>query len=84
MQKQKVMISNEEGLHARPAADFCSQASRFKSDIMLIKDGEAFDGKSILLVLAMEACKGDEVEITAEGEDEEEALEALVQLIEQE
>ncbi len=77
-------IKNEEGLHARPASDFCKTASRFKSSIAVIKDGEEFEAKSILMVLCIGAVKGDVIEIRAEGEDEKEAVDALVATLDME
>ena len=77
-------IKNEEGLHARPASDFCKTAGRFKSDIAVIKDGEEYEGKSILMILCIGAVKGDVIEIRASGEDEKEAVDALVQTLDSE
>lgn len=77
-------IKNEEGLHARPASDFCKTASRFKSNIAVIKDGEEFEAKSILMVLCVGAVKGDVIEIRAEGEDEREAVDALIETLDME
>ena len=74
-------IKNEEGLHARPASDFCKTANKFKSNISVIKDGEAFEAKSILMVLCVGAVKGDIIEIRADGEDEKEAVNALVETL---
>ncbi len=81
MLRVKYTIKNEEGLHARPAADFCNTAMRFKSTIRVIKDGEEFEAKSILMVLCVGAVQGDEIEITADGEDEKEAIDALVETL---
>lgn len=77
-------IKNEEGLHARPASDFCKTAGRFKSQISVIKDGEEYDAKSILLVLCIGAEKGDTIEIRADGEDEQEAVNALIETLDME
>ncbi len=74
-------IRNEEGLHARPASDFCKTASSFKSKISVIKDGEQFEAKSILTVLCIGAVKGDTIEFCAEGPDEEEAIKALTDVL---
>ena len=74
-------IKNEEGLHARPASDFCKTAGKFKSHISVIKDGEEYDAKSILLVLCIGAEKGDTIEIKAEGEDERAAVDALIKTL---
>ena len=70
-------IKNEEGLHARPASDFCKTANTFKSKIRVIKDGEEFEAKS-------GAAQGDTIEIRAEGEDEQEAIDALVKTLDSE
>ncbi len=84
MVQVKYTIKNEEGLHARPASDFCKTASSFKSSITVIKDGEEFEAKSILMVLCIGAVKGDEIELRAEGEDEEEAVKALIETLDRE
>ena len=70
-------IKNEEGLHARPASDFCKTAGKFSSDIRIIKDGNEYEAKSILHVLCVGAAKGDTIEIKAEGDDEQAAVDAL-------
>ena len=74
-------IKNEEGLHARPAADFCKAASKFKSKISIIKDGTEYEAKSILMVLCVGAENGDVIELRAEGEDEQEAIDTLVKTL---
>ena len=81
MLRVKYTIKNEEGLHARPAADFCNTAMRFKSTIRIIKDDEEFEAKSMLMVLCVGAVQGDEIEITADGEDEKEAIDALIETL---
>lgn len=78
MVKARYTIKNEEGLHARPASDFCRTASGFKSKISISKGGEDFEAKSILMVMSAGAVKGDTIEITAEGDDEKEAIDALI------
>ena len=77
-------IKNEEGLHARPASDLCKTAGRFKSEIMLFKDGEEYDAKSMLMVLCMGAAQGETIEIRASGSDEQEALDAVVETLDME
>lgn len=74
-------IKNEEGLHARPASDFCKTASKFKSKIVLIKDGNEYEAKSILMVLCAGAENGDVIELRAEGEDEQEAIDELIKTL---
>ena len=81
MVRVKYTIKNEEGLHARPASDFCKTASKFKSTIRVIKDGEEFEAKSMLMVLCVGAVQGDEIELTADGEDEQEAIDALIEAL---
>ena len=77
-------IRNEEGLHARPATDFCEKAMSFHSKITVQKKGDedSFEAKSILSVLCLGAVKGDAVVITADGDDEDAALNALVGVLE--
>ena len=84
MIKIKHTITNEDGLHARPASDFCKEANNYVSDIKIIKDGKSFEGKSILMVLCVGAVKGDVIEIVADGVDEKEAIEGLKIVLETE
>ena len=84
MLKISYTIKNEEGLHARPASDLCKEAAKYKSSILLSKDGEDYDAKSILMVLCMGAVKGDTIEIKADGPDEKQALDALVKTLDAE
>jgi phosphotransferase system HPr (HPr) family protein len=81
--KQEVLINNETGLHARPAAIFVEQANKFKSSIYLQKQGSPLrvNGKSIVFLLSLGVVKGDNITITADGEDEIEALNSIVQLV---
>jgi phosphocarrier protein HPr len=79
---QRVVIANREGLHARPADMFARTAAQFDSKIEVVKGGQRVDGKSILGVLTLVAEHGTELSIEATGHDAQEALKALVQLIE--
>ena len=74
-------IVNPLGLHARPAAEFVKTASRFRSEISVKKDEEFVNGKSILGVMTIAAEFGSELTIRAEGDDAEEAVTALVALV---
>ncbi|MCY1713368.1 HPr family phosphocarrier protein [Caproiciproducens galactitolivorans] len=76
-------IQNKTGLHARPASDFVKCASKFNSKITIknVDDDETASAKSIILILALSLSQGMQVEITAEGEDEAAAVDALVELI---
>ena len=75
-------ISNRLGLHARAAARFVQTANRFHARIFVAKDGRTMDGKSILGILLLAASEGTVLELSAEGEDAEEALAALAELVE--
>jgi len=77
----KLRVVNRSGLHARPAAMFVQTARKFSSKIMLRKAGKIADSKNILQVLALGVDMGDEVEVVAEGPDEDMAIEELAKLL---
>jgi phosphocarrier protein len=76
-----VKLTNKVGLHARPAALFVETAKRFKSNIRVEKDGKDVDAKSILGILSLGAEYGSAITIRVNGEDADEALKALVKLV---
>ncbi len=76
-------VGNQFGMHARPAALFVKAASQFDADISVEKDGNEVSGKSIMGLMTLEAARGTVLRVTAEGDDCEEALNYLEQLIEQ-
>ncbi|MEE8550016.1 MAG: HPr family phosphocarrier protein [Gemmatimonadota bacterium] len=78
---QSVQVGNVYGLHARPAAEFVKLANTFKSEIWVSKDGLEVNGKSIMGVMMLAAERGSTIEIRAKGDDAEQAVEALVQLV---
>jgi phosphotransferase system HPr (HPr) family protein len=80
--EKKIIIKNKLGLHARPAAMFVEIASKYKSNIIIEKDGNEVDGKSIMGIMMLAAAKNTRLKIIAEGEDCKEAIEALAELIE--
>lgn len=82
MQQAKVLVQHETGLHARPASQFVKLAKEFSSNITVTSKGKTVNAKSIVLVLTLGANKGTEIEVTAEGEDEQKAVAALVELVE--
>jgi phosphocarrier protein len=82
MVRQKVVIKNPTGLHLRPAGILCKEAMQFKSLITFSFKESTANAKSVLSVLGACVKCGDEVEFVCEGEDEEEALAALVNAIE--
>ena len=81
MIEQTVQIVNKNGLHARPAAEIVKTASRFKSDITVVRDDLEVNGKSIMGVMMLAAEFGSSLTIRADGPDAEQALEALAALI---
>lgn len=74
-------IRNIMGLHARPASDFVRTAARFSAEIVVEKDGDEVNGKSIMSLLMLSAGQGSILKITAEGADAEAAVKALGELI---
>ena len=81
MVSQKITIKNPTGLHLRPAGILCQEAMNFKSLITFQYRGNTANAKSVLSVLGACIKSGDEIELICEGEDEEEALRFLVELI---
>jgi phosphocarrier protein HPr len=79
---ERVKLENGSGLHARPARVFSKAAKGFQSDVRVRKDSDAVNAKSTLSVLTLDCHQGDEIEIIAEGDDAEQALAELVQLVE--
>jgi phosphocarrier protein HPr len=77
----EVIIVNRLGLHARAAAKFVHLASRFTARVTVGKDGTRVDGKSILGLLTLAAAKGTKLHVTAAGDDERQAAEALAELV---
>ncbi len=77
-----VVVKNKTGLHARPAALFVQLASKFDSEVTIIKDGQEVNGKSIMGILMLAAEKGAEVTIVVNGNDAEKALEELAKILE--
>ena len=86
MQESTVVVHNKVGLHARPAAKFVQLANKFKSEILVAKTGDGdnkeVNAKSILSILTLAVCQGTEIRIRANGKDEEDAVNALCELIE--
>lgn len=81
MTKVEYTIKNKVGLHARPASLFVKEANRFESDITIEANGTEVDGKSILSVMTLGAGKGTCVIIGADGKDEKEAIDTLLQTL---
>ena len=81
MVEKETTIGPAEGLHARPAAQFVKTAKKFTSQVTVTKGEREANAKSSLNVMSLGAKKGEKVLIRAEGEDAEEAVGALVELI---
>ena len=82
MVSQKVVIKNPTGLHLRPAGILCKEAMQYKSLITFSFNDTTANAKSVLSVLGACVKSGDEIELSCDGEDEEEALKALVAAVE--
>ena len=81
MPEISLTVNHEVGLHARPASMFVQTAAKFTSDIEVTHGETAVNAKSILAVLTLGAHKGAEIIIKAEGDDADEALTALEELV---
>jgi phosphocarrier protein HPr len=79
--RREVQIRNRLGLHARAAARFVHAANAFRSKVSVSRGGRTMDGKSILGILLLAASEGTWLEVAAEGDDEADAVEALVGLV---
>ncbi len=75
-------VTNPLGVHARPSAMIVQTASKFKSEVWLIKDGNEVNAKSMLGVMTLAAEMGSVVTVRAEGSDEEKAVEAIIRIFE--
>ena len=78
---REIVVQNQLGLHARPAAMFVKMATRFKSEILVVKEGEEINGKSIMGLMMLAAGPGTTLTVTAVGSDAAEALNELAQLV---
>ncbi|MBI4365065.1 MAG: HPr family phosphocarrier protein [Candidatus Latescibacteria bacterium] len=81
MLEQTVTIQNRLGLHARACSVFVKEAAKYASHVSIIRDGLEVNGKSILGVMMLAAEMGAQIILRADGKDEEEALEALVRIV---
>jgi len=79
--EKQVMIQNTLGLHVRPSAEFAGTASKFKSRVSVLKDGQTVNAKSSIDLLTLAAVAGTRLTLRAEGDDADQAVEALSKLI---
>lgn len=82
MVSQAITITNPTGLHLRPAGNLCREAMKYQSKITFDYGENTANAKSVLSVLGACIKSGDEITLKCDGEDEEEALKALVEFIE--
>ena len=81
MTTRSVAVVNALGLHARAAARFVQLAARFASQVRVARDTKVMDGKSIMGILLLAAARGTTITISADGADEQAAVDALVDLV---
>jgi phosphocarrier protein len=81
MVRIELLITNKLGFHARAAGKFVEAASRFTSEIWLVKGNNRVNGKSIMGILTLAAAKGATVVMEIDGHDEEKALKTLKKLV---
>ncbi len=81
MYMKEATVNNQVGLHARPATFFIQKANEFKCSIWVEKDERRVNAKSLLGVLSLGIVKGTTINLIADGVDEKEAVEALIELI---
>ena len=79
---KQATVNNQVGLHARPATFFIQKANEYKSTIMVEKEERKVNAKSLLGVLSLGITRGTTIVVSAEGADEEEAVNGLCDLIE--
>jgi len=82
MIEKNITVVNKLGIHARPASAIVRVATKFKSKVDLTKDGTTVDAKSIMSIMMLAAAMGTTVTIRADGEDEGEAAQAVIELFE--
>ena len=83
MVEKEVVIRNKAGIHARPASKLVQLANGFSSKIYIERNSDRVNAKSILGIIALGAVQGTALKLVAEGEDEQEAVEALAKLIDE-
>lgn len=83
MKEAVITINDTDGLHIRPASELVKVTSKFRSRITVERDGIEVDGKSILGVLMLAAGVSPEIHVRVQGEDEDEAVEALRRFLEE-
>ena len=79
---EKIVISNPTGLHLRPAGELCKEAIKYDCSISFVFKDTVSNAKSVLSVLGACVKSGDEIELTCDGSDEQEAMAGMIRVIE--
>ncbi|MBQ7657646.1 MAG: HPr family phosphocarrier protein [Butyrivibrio sp.] len=82
MVSQKITVTNEQGMHMRPASVFSQAMTPFASDVKVVFNGTAYDAKSVMMLMSACIKCGAEIEIQCDGADEQDALKKAVELVE--
>lgn len=82
MAERTVVVTNETGLHARPAASLVQFVKNYPGEVTIIKDEKEANAKSIFNVMSLGIAKGTEIKLIIEGDDEEKFADELVEFVE--
>ncbi len=82
MVSKQIQVTNEQGLHMRPASVFCQAMTPFACDVTIIFNEKKYNAKSVMMLMSACIKKGAEIEIVCDGADEQAALDKAVELIE--
>ncbi|WP_034446455.1 HPr family phosphocarrier protein [Butyrivibrio sp. AE2032] len=82
MVSQKITITNEQGMHMRPASVFSQAMTPFAADVKIVFNGNTYDAKSVMMLMSACIKCGAEIEIQCDGADEADALKKAIELVE--
>ena len=82
MVSRKITVTNEQGMHMRPASVFSQAMTPFASDVKVVFNGTAYDAKSVMMLMSACIKCGAEIEIQCDGADEQDALKKAIELVE--
>ena len=82
MVSQKITVTNEQGMHMRPASVFSQAMTPFASDVKVVFNGTDYDAKSVMMLISAYFKCGAEIEIQCDGADEQDALKKAIELVE--
>lgn len=82
MTRETIILDNDEGLHARPAAKFVQKANKYQSEIEIEFGGNIVNGKSIIGIMSLGAYPGEKITVIASGVDEKKAVKELISFLE--